>query len=105
MLNAVIPQEFARHLRIGAIGQRVDTPVETNTGCRQTHADRLYWRAWDDEFHFGLKVAEDLTIGPFVSLYKDSGYLGLHPDSWEAWGSVLDDLSGALAIFASAKSQ
>jgi hypothetical protein len=63
-------------------------------------AGRLYWRAWDDEFHFGLKVAEDLTIGPFVSLYNDSGYLGLHPDSWEAWGSVLDDLSGALAIFA-----
>ena len=68
---------------------------------------RLYWRAEDDEFHFGLKVAEfglkvaeDLTIGPFVSLYKDSGFLGLHLDSWEAWGTVLDDLSGALAIFA-----
>jgi hypothetical protein len=61
---------------------------------------RLYWRADKDVFHFELKVAEDLTIGPFVSLVKDADYLYDHRHSWEAWGTVLDDISGVLAICA-----
>ena len=63
-------------------------------------AGRLYWRAEKDVFHFEVRVAEDLTIGPFVSLYKDADYLYHHPHSWESWGSVLDDISGVLAICA-----
>ena len=63
-------------------------------------AGRLYWRAEKDVFHFEARVAEDLTIGPFVSLYKDADYLYQHRHSWEAWGSVLDDISGVLGICA-----
>jgi hypothetical protein len=62
-------------------------------------AARVVWRADDDILHFGLTVAKDLTIGPFISLVTDIDQF-LHSQSWVNLGKCLDDLSGVLGICA-----
>lgn len=57
----------------------------------------VVWRVGDDGLHIGVAVAEDLTIGPFMSLYTDADKF-LHSQSWVDLGKCLDDISAVLAV-------